>query len=326
MTAPPSNLSTNIYLCLQSLTNRHTLQVYSLLVINPQSGRWKPDLAQRLRQLYPTAQQIALQQLSTYDPVDCNTLIISGGDGTLRAALAWCYRYPVDIRYYPSGTFNEQARLLSKHSGQSPLVGLAGDTLFSYVLAAGIFTPIGYKAHPKDKQRWHSLAYMAQVLSQYRVHNLRAVLTIDGVQLAGTYSLIMIIGSRTCFRFAFNRMYDPLQNSGHILLIPSSGRDTLFERARLFFPLFRAFFVGFDKPVRRRSLQFVPFDHASIRLETTADWCADGEKVPAQHWDIQWVRATAMVTVHSLTKAKQTVSSGRGIPSGHRGQTAHDHQ
>lgn len=303
----------------------HTIQVYSLLVINPQSGRWKPDLAQRLRQLYPAAQQITLQQLPSYDPRDCRTLIVSGGDGTLRSALSWCYRFPVDIRYYPSGTFNEQARLLAKQPGLSPLVGIADNSLFSYVLAAGIFTPIGYTAHAKDKQRWHSLAYVAQVLSQYRVHHLTATLSLDGVPLQGTYSLIMVIGSRTCFRFAFNRLYNPRQDKGHILLIPSSGRDTLMERARLFFPLFRAFFIGFDRPITGRYLQFVPFSRATIRLDKAADWCADGEQVTACHWDIRWVRATATVTVHRLPKARHTTQAGHRLPSTNKKPTAPSH-
>ena len=86
-----------------------------------------------------------LKDLSAYQRI-----VACGGDGTLNSVINCKLSPSAQLFYLPYGTFNE-----SQHNAtQSPRLtelGKIGKRYFSYVCAAGIFTPLGYTVSPEKK-------------------------------------------------------------------------------------------------------------------------------------------------------------------------------
>ena len=61
-------------------------------------------------------------------------------------------------------------------------------------------------------------------------------------------------------------------------MIRSAGKDNLVNRIKIFFPLFRAFFIGFKKEVKRKNLVFTSFKTAEMTLKEDTAFAFDGEK------------------------------------------------
>ena len=185
---------------------------------------------------------------------------------------------------------DESSQNSDKHHGEcedfdKPISGAIGennrerDGVYTYVLAAGSFTPIGYVTSVRAKKRYGRIAYLAKVLSEYRVHAIRATVTIDGTRQTGEYTLIMSVKSDRCFGFRFNKTYRPDTQNGHILLIKSPKNKGFWGKICMFFPFFRAFFVGFRRPLASKRMTFVPYSTLSINLDEACDFDVDGEKV-----------------------------------------------
>lgn len=201
-----------------------------------------------------------------------DTVIVCGGDGTLHNAIDKCPSK--QIIYAPCGTLNEA----SATEKTLKTVGRVNGESFSYVCACGSFTEIGYSAQNKHKQRWKSIAYLPQILKQYKCHEIRATLNVDGkVFDADNYTLLMVLKSHRCFGFNFNRCYKKNKKL-YLLAIKSVGADCLKNRAKMFFPFFRVFFCGISHPMSRKSWFLMPFDKLTMTLDGKQDFCLDGEK------------------------------------------------
>lgn len=208
---------------------------------------------------------------------------ILGGDGTLNSVLNKIKGLDVKVFYLPYGTLNEKSHTLD---GADPngeiLVGTVGGQVFTYVAACGTFTPIGYTAEVERKKKLKSVAYLLEVLKEYKVHNIHARLSLDGRIVEGDFTLIMILKSPRCFKFHFNHLYKPSKSTGHILLIKSPGKDNFWNRIRIFFPFFRAFFIGFRHEMNRKKMLFKEFSKVKMHLDTPTDFDVDGEKKTLQ--------------------------------------------
>ena len=208
-----------------------------------------------------------------------NAVAILGGDGTLNSALNKIKGLDIKVFYLPYGTLNEKSHTLdSTDNNGEILVGSVGGHLFTYVAACGTFTPIGYTAEVELKKKIKSFAYLLEVLKEYRVHNTHATLDIDGEKMDGNYTLIMVLKSPRCFKFRFNHLYNQHRLTGHILLIKSPGKDNLWNRIRIFFPFFRAFFIGFRREVKGKNLLFREFTKVQMQLDAPTEFDVDGEK------------------------------------------------
>lgn len=285
----------------------------ALLVYNPKSGRahrTPPNVLKKKFLADHTVKRISPRQLGVFAPDNFDTVLVSGGDGTLSAVLAWCRHANCRVLYYPSGTFNERADAFRRFGSEQLVAGLAGDDLFTYVYAAGSFTPIGYVTKVKAKQRWHGLAYLARVLREYRVHRLACTIDADGERYEGTYTLVMFLKSKCCFHFPFNRLYDPDTLSAHMLLVKAPKKDDLWGRIAMFFPFFRAFFVGFGKPKKGKSITFVPVEKVHLKAEAPIHWCVDGEEKVAQEMDIGFVHINPRMEVLQPLKRKDKKKYG----------------
>ena len=210
---------------------------------------------------------------------DFNAVAILGGDGTLNSVLNKIRGLKIKVFYLPYGTLNEKSHTLDGFDPSGEImVGSVGGQVFSYVSAAGTFTPIGYTTKTERKKKIKSLAYLFEVLKEYKVHNINARLSIDDKVEEGTYTLIMVLKSPRCFKFHFNHLYDPTKSTGHILLIKSPGKNSLLNKVRIFFPFFRAFFIGFRKEIEKKNILFKEFTNLELHLDEKIDFDVDGEK------------------------------------------------
>lgn len=243
------------------------------VIVNSQSGNCKKlDLCALLDMIgCPTAEVQYINDTS-WQCGEKDTLVVCGGDGTLKHALAKCKGK--QLVFAPCGTLNE-----SKFFGkQITDIGCVNDELFGYVCATGTFTEIGYLAENKHKQQFKALAYLPLVLKTYTCRQICAQIDVDGRKFDGEYTLLMALKSKRCFGFRFNRAYDKNPHL-YLLAVKSFGKDNLWNKIRLFFNFFRIFFVGIDKPIEKKQFFLLPFDNATITLQAPQDFCMDGEKV-----------------------------------------------
>lgn len=253
-------------------------------------------MAEGRRWLIEGFEVICPEQLASRLPGE--RVLVMGGDGTLQAVINWCYRAKTRVLYLPLGNLNERGK---QQMGEHPVVGVADGRVFTYVLATGIFCPLGWIAKTESKQRLGRLAYLAEVVGQYHVQSFPAEIEADGKVYRGRYTLVMLLRSKTCFGLPFNRAFASAQEGGHLLLIPSPGEDTLRNRIRLFFPLFRIFFVGLNQDYVGKC--FVWQRVRRVRVDAPmADWCADGERWRLSSFDATWERSTATLDVCDQVK------------------------
>ena len=143
---------------------------------------------------YYIVEKQKLEDFSEYDRI-----VVCGGDGTLNGILNSKIRDDVEIIYMPYGTLNEFYNGGIKNNHFLKDICFANDLYFSYVMATGIFTPIGYCVNDKKKRKYKALAYIAQVVKEYKIHRINAKISASDYQDEGEYSLVMAIDSPRCF-------------------------------------------------------------------------------------------------------------------------------
>ncbi len=253
-----------------------------VLIINKMSGRTdKLDIENLTRELDVNSdcdiiylvEKSRLEDLSSYDKI-----IACGGDGTLNGVLNCKISPSAEVVYVPYGTLNETAAYMRRYSQDSiSKVGRTGKDYFSYVCASGSFTPLGYKVGAKSKKRFKFLAYLKSVIGEYKIWNIPARIELDGRVIDGPFTLIMAINSPSCFRFRFNKMFDPDGDGIHLLLIKSPKRRGIAGAAKMFFLFFRAFFIGFKKLYDKKNMLFLPVRSFDMSLESPTAFDLDGE-------------------------------------------------
>ena len=243
------------------------------VIVNGQSGNCnRLDLCALLNMLDCPTAEVQFVDGTDWQCNDKDTLVVCGGDGTLKHALAKCNGK--QMYFAPCGTLNE-----NKFFGeQIDNIGQVNNELFGYVCATGTFTQIGYLASNKNKQKYKACAYLPLIFSTYKVHQIEANINIDGKVFDDKYTLIMAIKSKRCFGFYFNRCYDK-NPTLYLLAVKSFGKNNLLNKIRLFCTFFRIFFLGIDKPTQNKRFVMLPFEHATVTLAQPQDFCMDGERV-----------------------------------------------
>lgn len=250
-----------------------------LILINKLSGNSESinveSLKEKLSNLYQKFEvKYIPEDLETLKMAEYGGVAVCGGDGTLNHIINTSLPDFTSLYYIPCGTLNEVYN--SQKESVLNLVGHAGDVLFSYVCATGTFTPLGYAVNIKSKKRFKALAYIASVIKEYKVNDIWARLKVDGDVYDGEYTLIMLLNSPRCFGFRFNRLYH--KGEMCLLTIKSPGKNNLLNKIRIFFPFFRAFFIGFNKPYKSKNMLFTPFKEVDLELLSPTTFCVDGEK------------------------------------------------
>lgn len=254
-----------------------------LLVINTLSGNASKIREEELIEKYAAKDAVTIKYIrdagDTYDVEGVEKLIVCGGDGTLNNALNLCRDKDMDVYYLPFGTFNETAKG-TKGKGICSLakLGRIRDVDFAYVAAAGSFTDIGQSPSAKFKRRFKIFAYFSKVLAAYKVHRIHAAIRTDRFSEEDDYTLIMLSNAVRCFGFRFNRLYKDNSDDLQLLLIKAPKKDNLWGRIKMFFPFFRAFFLGFRKEYTSKNLRFLSVSNASLALSEEVPFCVDGER------------------------------------------------
>lgn len=262
-----------------------------LIVINTLSGRSsridETALVEKFGAAYSVYVKRILSPSDTWSAKGFSLVVACGGDGTFNRALNVCAEDGADLIYYGAGTFNECAKAKGKSKDKGEFIGLseyacANGEYFGYVAAAGSFTPLGYVIPAEKKQRLGILAYLLRVIKEYRVYSIGAAVTADDAVYKGDYTLIMAIDSVRCFGFPFNKLYAPDDGKIHLLLIKSPGKDSLLNRIKIFFPLFRAFFIGFRRETESKNLVFKGVRNLDIKLNGKCVFDVDGDAVAVE--------------------------------------------
>ena len=242
------------------------------------------------------------------DPAGYDAVAVCGGDGTLGSILGKVYDEPIDVWYFPVGTLNDKAKaeryLHTKTTcpscggapkGKQVVLGKftgGGERIFAYVFATGAFTPIGYTAKIEKKKRLGSLAYIGQVLKEYKIHRISASIESSAGSYDGEFALIMFVKSPRCFGLNFNKAFDEESTSGHLLAIRSPKHGGLLGKIEMFFPFFRAFFIGLKKECDGKII-FKRVYSATVTHDGQAVYCRDGEKhtVERGEYKVKFIRS-----------------------------------
>lgn len=228
----------------------------------------------------------SLDNIETFDAI-----AICGGDGTLSSILERVVHLPIDVFYFPVGTLNDKAkaqRYRHKNNdvakpiviGKCKKVGANDDeNIFTYVLAAGSFTPIGYTTKVEKKKKYGVFAYINKVINEYKPHSINATISFNDKSIEGEFSLIMFLKSPRCFGFKFNRAYNLQNTNGHLLAIRTPKGCKIAKYIKMFFPFFRAFFVGFDGNYMSKNIVFESAYNIKLTMNEPYTYCKDGEKL-----------------------------------------------
>lgn len=256
-----------------------------LIVINDLCGRSKLVNESKIKALYSQYFDTTVVRIKTRDdtwsPDGYHTIVICGGDGTFNKTINSVKDSETDIIYYSFGTFNEFAKnRINKKDYYNALTEYvaANRSFIGYVCATGSFTPLGYIVPEKEKKKMGIFAYVRKIISQYKVYNIPAKINIDGELFEDNYTLLMVIDSKRCFGFKFNHLYKEDDGQVHVLLIKSPGKNNFMNKVKIFFPLFRAFFIGFRKEVHHKNLIFKTAKHIDIKLNEETPFDVDGDK------------------------------------------------
>ena len=172
------------------------------------------------------------------------------------------------------------------------------NSLFTYVLATGAFTPIGYTSKPETKKKLGVFAYIGHVFKEYRVNRIKADIDCGTKRFEGEFNLIMFVKSPRCFGFPFNKAYDAESESGHLVAIRSPKHGGALGLIEMFFPFFRVFFLGLKKE-REGKIIFQKICAASVTHHNDVNYCRDGELeiLPAGTHEIKFVRSQCNFSV-----------------------------
>ncbi len=249
-----------------------------LIVVNTLSGNSGSldveKIKEKLSREYLSFKVARVPEENIVSYEDYSGVAVCGGDGTLNRMINTTLSPYTSLYYVPCGTLNEVYGA-QKESTLS-FVGSAGDLLFSYVCATGTFTPLGYAVDVNTKKKLKAFAYILKVIREYKVWDVKAKINLDGKKLEGSYTLLMLLHSPRCFGFNFNRSYK--KGEMCLLTIKSPGKDNLINRIKIFFPFFRAFFMGFKRPYESKNMLFTPFKRISLTLFSPTPFCVDGEE------------------------------------------------
>ncbi len=254
-----------------------------LIVINKKSGSYEKMPVAILEKVFGKGFETEIFYIEEGHPFEympTDRVVICGGDGTFNSVLNLYRKRDTEIIYCPCGTLNETSKRDVEGTGDFLIAdcGEADEKFFSYVLATGVFTPLGYAVNNKVKQKYKAFAYIANTVKQLKVWRIRAKLNVDGENREGEYSLLMFLDSAQCFGLTFNKMFRPNREKLYMLSVKAPRFDGFFGLAELFFPFFRAFFIGFKKPFHSKKMDFQEIHNVTVETDRSYDFCVDGEK------------------------------------------------
>lgn len=262
----------------------------ALIVKNELSGNSNSVTLDELQKVFckdfVTSTIIIKNKKMNYDVEGYDRIIVSGGDGTLLTFINLehnAVNKASELFYVSSGTLNEKETNSSYDTSEirkmNNTIGQINSHYFSYVLATGTFTPLGYVVSDNKKKKHKIMAYISRILKEYKVHHITASLynQDNSINLNDTYAIIMLLINESCFGLKFNHLYKNNKDKIYLLTIKAPKKKTLIGKIILFFSFFRTFIIGFDKEKRSKKINFIGIDELTINLKKDEPFCADGE-------------------------------------------------
>lgn len=247
-------------------------------MINPDSRRGGQIDTARLAELVGGGELVPYPTQAV-DPVpdDVAGMVVCGGDGTLHRAINGVL--PKRLYYVPCGTVNDQRGKAGRLTVGDTPVGRIG-----YVAAVGTFTRIGYTAKERAKRRWGRLAYWWEAVKDLHVQRIAAKIEAGETRRQGQYTLLMYLMGTKCFGFNFVR---DKQHAAYVLAVESPCRGGLWGGVAMLAKFFRLFFVGVRPPYDKHGIWLQPAEDACITLDTSMDWCVDGDRASMNELRVQ---------------------------------------
>ena len=257
-----------------------------IIVINDMSGSYREIDEKKLATAFGEGYDVEIFHMTSEHPFKfrpADRIVVCGGDGTFSRMINRYKGKNTEIIYCPCGTLNETSKRDKDGTGDFLIedCGEAADKIFSYVLATGTFTPLGYAVDNDFKQKYKAFAYIVNAFKQLKVWRVNAEINCDGQKYDGQYSLMMALDSPQCFGLHFNKLFCPNDKRMHLLLVKAPRFNGFFGLAEMFF---RAFFIGFKKPYASKKMIFKEFSEMTVKTDKEYNFCADGEKwtMPAE--------------------------------------------
>lgn len=281
-----------------------------LVIINSMSGNFDSLNQDDLLKYYASGFDIDVQYIDSDYKMpkgDYSRIIVCGGDGTLNNMLNTYGDSPADLFYLPCGTLNEvasNAKISNRYYIND--CGKVDNKFFTYVVASGTFTELGYCVNNSEKKKFKFFAYLNEVTRYCRVRRINATIKANNKTDSGEYTLIMVINNRKCFGLKFNKMFKPDDGVVHLLTVKSPKMNGLFGLVKMGFQFFRIFFMGFKKPYYSKNITFEPIETMELLIENETDFCLDGECYKVQS-GIHTIQASKLGRVVNIIDPKNFI-------------------
>lgn len=301
-----------------------------LIVYNPMSGKGiSDDIIEKYKiileengyevDLLPTQYSNhafdALQETGNYDIV-----FSIGGDGTLNEVVSGNFKRDEELTIcpLPSGTCNDVSTMLG--FGNDPIENLnmaltgevnemdiatINDKPFVYVACIGKFTNIPYETSSERKRKEGYIAYMKNIIPEIisGLQTYEAEVTVDGVKLDDSYSIIMFSNSNHIAGIG-NFYKDISLDDGamEVLLCKSETRIELLRE-----------FIKFIMGIESDDLISLKAHEVSVKLldKPEKNWCVDGEELVSDTDEYQVEVKNKMKFLTPTKNANQLFKNGK---------------
>ncbi len=239
-------------------------------------------------EVYPTQGPRELTDVVAREGWKYDTIVVTGGDGTLNEATCGLMQLPEEKRpllgYIPRGTVNDVSRTLGisrtpKTAARDIVtgetfamdVGSFNDRWFNYVAAFGVFTDVSYRTSQEDKKTLGRLAYLLDgVKSLTEIRHIRVRMKVNGKTMEETVLLGLVTSTTSVggFRIKGEQNADLGDGLFEILLVRQMESVTALKDVAA--GLARGDFSGDLFYTCKAS-------HVEFYFDEPVDWTLDGE-------------------------------------------------
>lgn len=220
--------------------------------------------------------------------IEYDTIVVSGGDGTLNEAVSALMSFPKVKRkplgYIPTGTTNDFANsrgipkdildaTLKIADGNNFLcdIGLFNDRFFTYVAAFGAFTDISYDTPQEAKNILGHGAYLLEGLKRLaNIKSYKIKVEADDVTVNDYFSLGLILNSTSVAGFSIKNEHIDL-NDGMFEIVLVKRPVTLMQMQEIF----NTILTGTTE--ENDLFKLICTSKAKITSDENLKWTLDGE-------------------------------------------------
>ncbi len=270
-----------------------------LFIFNPYSG--KGQLKNSLYEItdiftkggydvtiHPTQGKNDAFELISNHAQEYDTVVVSGGDGTLNEAVRGMLKIPTENRcpvgYIPSGTTNDFAT--SRGIPKDPVkaaehiitgtptpedIGLLNGNPFTYVAAFGAFTDISYDTPQEVKNVLGQAAYVVEGIKRIpALEPIQLTMKYNSYEIDDSFTVGCILNSTSMAGIGFSDKYDVQFDDGLFEILLIKKPITLTQAQELLWGVF----TGEDQSEQFRLIRS---SNAEFEFEVPEKWTIDGE-------------------------------------------------